>query len=75
MFKKGDLTVYPAHGVGIIETIESQEISGFRQDRTCPLSAESFPNLLEVFFQAQDPGSIFLNSLSDSSSFIPLFNT
>jgi CarD family transcriptional regulator len=32
MFKKGDLTVYPAHGVGIIETIESQEISGCRQD-------------------------------------------
>lgn len=32
MFKKGDLTVYPAHGVGIIETIESQEISGFRQE-------------------------------------------
>ena len=32
MFKKGDLAVYPAHGVGIIETIESQEISGFRQD-------------------------------------------
>ena len=32
MFKKGDLAVYPAHGVGVIETIESQEISGFRQD-------------------------------------------
>ena len=32
MFKKGDLAVYPAHGVGIIETVESQEISGCRQD-------------------------------------------
>ena len=32
MFKKGDLAVYPAHGVGIIETIETKEISGFRQD-------------------------------------------
>jgi len=32
MFKKGDLAVYPAHGVGIIERIESQEISGYRQD-------------------------------------------
>ena len=32
MFKKGDLTVYPAHGVGVIETIETQEISGCRQD-------------------------------------------
>lgn len=32
MFKIGDLAVYPAHGVGIIERIESQEISGFCQD-------------------------------------------
>ncbi|MGD9160380.1 MAG: CarD family transcriptional regulator [Desulfobacteraceae bacterium] len=32
MFKEGDLAVYPAHGVGIIETIESKEISGCKQD-------------------------------------------
>lgn len=32
MFKIGDLAVYPAHGVGVIEKIESQEISGCRQD-------------------------------------------
>jgi CarD family transcriptional regulator len=32
MFKIGDLAVYPAHGVGIIERMESQEISGFSQD-------------------------------------------
>ena len=32
MFKEGDLAVYPAHGVGVIETIESKEISGCRQD-------------------------------------------
>ena len=32
MFKKGDLAVYPAHGVGIIERIESQEISGCLQE-------------------------------------------
>ena len=32
MFKIGDLAVYPAHGVGIIEKIESQEISGCSQD-------------------------------------------
>ncbi len=32
MFKLGDLAVYPAHGVGVIEKIESQEISGCRQD-------------------------------------------
>jgi len=31
-FNIGDLAVYPAHGVGIIEKIEAQEISGCRQD-------------------------------------------
>lgn len=28
MFKVGELVVYPAHGVGVIETIETKEISG-----------------------------------------------
>jgi len=32
MFKKGDLAVYPAHGVGIIEAVESKDISGIRRD-------------------------------------------
>jgi len=32
MFKVGDLAVYPAHGVGVIEKIETKEISGCRQD-------------------------------------------
>lgn len=32
MYKLGDLAVYPAHGVGVIERIEHQEISGCQQD-------------------------------------------
>ena len=32
MFKIGDLAVYPAHGVGIIERIENREISGCQED-------------------------------------------
>ena len=32
MFKVGDLAVYPAHGVGIIERIESREISGCQEN-------------------------------------------
>lgn len=32
MFKAGDLAVYPAHGVGVIERIENQEISGSIQE-------------------------------------------
>ncbi len=32
MFKIGDLAVYPAHGVGVIEKIETKEVSGCKQD-------------------------------------------
>jgi CarD family transcriptional regulator len=32
MFKVGDLAVYPAHGVGVIERVETREISGSSQD-------------------------------------------
>jgi len=32
MFKVGDLAVYPAHGVGRIESVESRKISGENQD-------------------------------------------
>ncbi len=32
MFKIGDLAVYPAHGVGKIESIESKSIGGKKQD-------------------------------------------
>jgi CarD family transcriptional regulator len=31
MFKVGDLAVYPAHGVGVIESIEQREIHGNNQ--------------------------------------------
>ncbi len=32
MFKIGDLAVYPAHGVGRIESVESRQVSGKDQD-------------------------------------------
>lgn len=32
MFKIGDLAVYPAHGVGVIERLETKQISGCSQD-------------------------------------------
>ena len=32
MFNVGDLAVYPAHGVGVIESIESKWISGKKQE-------------------------------------------
>ncbi len=32
MFVEGDMAVYPAHGVGVIEAIESQTVAGINQD-------------------------------------------
>jgi len=32
MFKVGDLAVYPAHGVGVIERIENRKISGCQEN-------------------------------------------
>jgi len=32
MFRVGDLAVYPAHGVGIIESLECKEVMGEEQD-------------------------------------------
>ena len=32
MFKIGDLAVYPAHGVGRIESIEAKQIGGSEQE-------------------------------------------
>ena len=32
MFKSGDMAVYPAHGVGKIESIEMKDIGGFEQN-------------------------------------------
>jgi len=32
MFKVGDLAVYPAHGVGVIERVENRKISGCQED-------------------------------------------
>ncbi len=31
MFKVGDMAVYPAHGVGVIDSIQNKEISGSKQ--------------------------------------------
>lgn len=32
MFKVGQLAVYPAHGVGVIESVEEREVGGAHQD-------------------------------------------
>ena len=32
LFSEGDMAVYPAHGVGVIEAIESQTVAGIDQD-------------------------------------------
>jgi CarD family transcriptional regulator len=60
MFKIGDLAVYPAHGVGVIERIESQKISGLTQDFYVMRILE---NDMIIMIPTQNVGSVGLRGI------------
>jgi CarD family transcriptional regulator len=60
MFKIGDLAVYPAHGVGVIERIESKKISGFTQDFYVMRILE---NDMIIMIPTQNVGSVGLREI------------
>ena len=71
MFKKGDLTVYPAHGVGIIEQIETQEISGCRQDFYV---IKILDNNMKIMVPVQNADSVGLRDLIGQSEISDLYS-
>jgi CarD family transcriptional regulator len=71
MFKKGDLAVYPAHGVGIIETIESQEISGCRQDFYI---IRILDNNMKIMVPTQNVESVGLREIIDQKEVRKLYS-
>jgi CarD family transcriptional regulator len=71
MFKKGDLAVYPAHGVGIIETIESQEISGCRQDFYI---IRILDNNMKIMVPTQNVDSVGLREIIDQKEVRKLYS-
>ncbi|MDY6909160.1 MAG: CarD family transcriptional regulator [Thermodesulfobacteriota bacterium] len=60
MFKVGDLAVYPAHGVGRIESIESKKIGGNRQDFYI---VRIFENDMKIMIPVQNADNVGLRPL------------
>ncbi|MFN3534198.1 MAG: CarD family transcriptional regulator [Desulfatiglandales bacterium] len=60
MFSVGDIAVYPAHGVGVIENIETKEISGNKQDFYIMRILE---NGMKIFIPTKNAKSVGLRSV------------
>ena len=71
MFNIGDLAVYPAHGVGIIERVESQEISGCLQDFYVMRILE---NDMIIMIPTQNVNNVGLRELIGQSDVAKLFS-
>ena len=70
MFKIGDLAVYPAHGVGIIEDVESKEISGCRQDFYI---MRILDNDMKIMIPTQNVDSVGLREIIGRSDVVKLY--
>ncbi len=64
MFSIGDLAVYPAHGVGKIESIESKSIGGQRQDFYIIRILE---NDMKIMIPIRNAEAVGLRQLIDSN--------
>ncbi len=62
MFKIGDLAVYPAHGVGRIESIETREISGEKHDFYI---MKILDNRMTIMIPVNNVGSVGLRDIID----------
>ena len=63
MFQIGDLAVYPAHGVGKIESVESKDISGAKQDFYIMRILET--NMI-IMIPVQNVGAVGLREIINS---------
>jgi CarD family transcriptional regulator len=71
MFSIGDLAVYPAHGVGVIEKIESQEVSGFSQDFYVMRILE---NDMKIMIPTKNVNNVGLREIIEKSEVPKLYN-
>lgn len=71
MFKIGDLAVYPAHGVGKIESIESKKIGGNRQDFYIMRILE---NDMKIMIPIQNAESVGLRELIASQDISKVYD-
>ena len=71
MFNIGDLAVYPAHGVGVIERIESQEISGCSQDFYV---MRILDNDMKIMIPTNNVGNVGLREIIEEGEVPKLFS-
>jgi CarD family transcriptional regulator len=71
MFKIGDLAVYPAHGVGVIESIESRDISGTKQEFYILKILDSN---MTILIPLQNVGSVGLRQVIDEREIPKVFD-
>lgn len=71
MFKIGDLAVYPAHGVGIIERIESRKISGCEEDFYVMRILE---NDMIIMIPSSNTKNVGLRQIIDKTEVIKVFS-
>lgn len=70
-FKPGDLAVYPAHGVGRIESIESREIGGSFQDFYIMKIIE---NNMVIMIPTKNVSSVGLRDIIDENNIQDVYN-
>jgi CarD family transcriptional regulator len=70
MFRIGDLAVYPAHGVGKIESIETRSIEGKKQEFYI---VRILDNDMKIMIPIRNAGAVGLRELIDSTDVPKVF--
>jgi len=70
MFKLGDLAVYPAHGVGKIESIETKSIGGQKQDFYV---MRILDNDMKIMIPVQNAEAVGLRELLEADEIVKVY--
>lgn len=71
MYNRGDIAVYPAHGVGVIEAVETKNISG--QDHSF-LVMRILDNDMTIMIPTNNVGKVGLRAVMDENKVDDVFN-
>lgn len=71
VFAEGDMAVYPAHGVGVIKSIESQEVAGI--DQTFYV-LEIIGNSMRIMIPTTSSDSVGLRSIVNKKQALEVLN-
>ena len=71
MYSRGDIAVYPAHGVGVIESIETKNISG---ENCSFLVMRILDNDMTIMIPTGNINKVGLRSVMDEKSVSDIFN-